>query len=574
MFKVIAKLYNNGVLVGLRCNIPVGTKNYDIKFVRENIDNFNIRVWGNGFRFRDSSIKFSNLPVINIEKNSSKGSSVTFYTGDKLKIFIDRFLSGIKYERSFVSSIKNYIRNSSSNKVVAISGLRGVGKTVGLLQVLRFINNYNDSVFINIDREISCEDLKSLIDSNFSNKKYIFIDEVTRVIDFLNSSSFLYDSYSSIGINVIISGTDSLGLIKSSASALYHRVFNISCTFISYPDANRTCNMSFDEYMKMGGLYKADSLTDFPELCDYIDTAIIDNIYNTLIRSNNASAISSLKALFNDRVKLRSIVFKVLYAVGYHSIQRVSSISVKREINIFDLLNNSYSDVNRIICDNLGIASDLSITQNEVILVLNVLQDLGVLYKLTNIANDSDVLYYITNPSMNNQIILSILRSLKGLGFSYKKGATLKSLKGSIFESIIVCHTINRAMKLGFETYFYRSRGEEIDLIVGNTIEDEFISKYICYEIKMTKDSDIAVVKSKWIMTDSIYEYLGVDDVIIKRGIIYGGDELKVFDKFTSEIEPPSNMTLEEIEKRNRGIKLFPVLKYLNNMSKIFSILK
>lgn len=38
-------------------------------------------------------------------------------------------------ERDFVKCVKNYI-NSSTEKILAVSGLRGTGKTVGILQAI------------------------------------------------------------------------------------------------------------------------------------------------------------------------------------------------------------------------------------------------------------------------------------------------------------------------------------------------------------------------------------------------------------------------------------------------------
>ena len=577
MYRVQYKLLCNEKLVGFRCNTPVGTKDYSLDFVRKNISNFDIRIWGNGFRFKDSLKSMSDLPTINMSNRRMKikDTGITWYTGKNLKNYCDNFLYSIFNERDFVDTIRNMLNNKKFNRVISVSGLRGVGKTVGLLQVITSLKCYNDIVFLNIDKEIDCSELKGFIDSNVKNKKYIFIDEINRVKGFLTESSFLFDQYSSNGVSVVISGTDSLGLIKSSSSALYHRVFNISCTFISFSEANRTCEMSFSEYLNMGGLYKADTISNLNDLCDYIDTAIVDNIYNTLTRNKNISSMVRLKDLVNNRKKLRTIIFKVLYAIGYSTLQEIRGIKVNQIINLFDILQNSVSDVNRVVCDDLGLVENIYVSSNEITLILQVLQDLGILYRLDNIATSRDSLYYITNPSMNNQVVYSLIKSLQNIGFDFKDSIKLNSVKGKIFESVVICHTINKAKQLGYDTYFYRAEDKEIDLIVGKIVEDEFDSKFMCFEIKMTNSIDVAVLKSKWIMDSSIYDFLCTKGEVIDRGIIYSGKNYENFKKFDNkDLYPPKNMTLGDIELKNKGVKLIPVLQYLRNMNKILSNLK
>lgn len=195
MYRVQYKLLCNEKLVGFRCNTPVGTKDYSLDFVRKNISNFDIRIWGNGFRFKDSLKSMSDLPTINMSNRRMKikDTGITWYTGKNLKNYCDNFLYSIFNERDFVDTIRNMLNNKKFNRVISVSGLRGVGKTVGLLQVITSLKCYNDIVFLNIDREIDCSELKGFIDSNVKNKKYIFIDEITRVKGFLTDSSFLFD---------------------------------------------------------------------------------------------------------------------------------------------------------------------------------------------------------------------------------------------------------------------------------------------------------------------------------------------------------------------------------------------
>ena len=90
--------------------------------------------------------------------------------------------------------------------------------------------------------------------------------------------------------------------------------------------------------------------------------------------------------------------------------------------------------------------------------------------------------------------------------------ATIKGKQGLLFESAVVNHILVNAKKFGYTIYYYHdSDGKEIDLIIGNKIDenvDDFSmvmeDRYILCEIKPTSEIDTAVVKSKWINSQSI----------------------------------------------------------------------
>jgi len=68
---------------------------------------------------------------------------VSYYTGSDLKTYINNFTSGIYEKRDFVNSISEYLQSPIANRrIMGISGLRGTGKTVGILQVIKDLNNY------------------------------------------------------------------------------------------------------------------------------------------------------------------------------------------------------------------------------------------------------------------------------------------------------------------------------------------------------------------------------------------------------------------------------------------------
>ena len=96
---------------------------------------------------------------------------------------------------------------------------------------------------------------------------------------------------------------------------------------------------------------------------------------------------------------------------------------------------------------------------------------------------------------------------------------------------------------------------------------------FVCYEIKLTTDIDTAVVKSCWINDNEVNSFMEELGEIREKGIIYRGVDSE-FSKFMSkDVYPPKNMTIEEIELQNQGIKLFSVETYLSNINHVVGVL-
>lgn len=503
---------------------------------------------------------------------------VDTYTDLKLKEYVTSALTDISESRDFVKAIEEYI-SSNETRVLMISGLRGTGKTVGVLQGIRNINDYENTVFINIDAtaEMDCFDLRNLIESEFVEKKYIFIDEITRVNDLVSNSGFLADKLCKSGKKVILSGTDSLALTKSEGSGLYHRAINKNVTHINFMEAKRTAGQSFKDYMEMGGLYQADTLKDIDGLRQYIDTAVVDNILNTLNKNKKISSLLNLSNLASEISKLRTIVFRIIYAIIYASAKGMKEVNVSFIINLFHYADSKLYDIrslNSLVCSQMGVDERIEASEKEVLTVLEAMLELGLLVKVGNICKEGSFQYYITNPSIINQVLYSMVSILDTTGLEKKTNSSIKGFKGKIFESIVVNHTKLAADKLGFQTYYYHDmKNREVDLIVRNKLQDEFEDWFVCYEIKLTTDIDTAVVKSCWINDNEVNSFMEELGEIREKGIIYRGVDSE-FSKFMSkDVYPPKNMTIEEIELQNQGIKLFSVETYLSNINHVLGVL-
>lgn len=136
--------------------------------------------------------------------------------------------------------------------------------------------------------------------------------------------------------------------------------------------------------------------------------------------------------------------------------------------------------------------------------------------------------------------------------------------RGVLFESIIVAHTKMVADKYNNALYYYHdTNNREVDLIIERQTMDEFDDVYLYYEIKMTRDPNIVVVKSKWINDSAVNKFAEAQGTVVGKGIIYGGDT-QVFSGFTDKnMLPPKGMSLQDIERQNNGIELIAAEDYL-----------
>ena len=137
-------------------------------------------------------------------------------------------------------------------------------------------------------------DLKKLAARGY---KYVFLDEVTLLEDFIDSAALFSDIYAMQGMKIVLSGTDSLGFWFAEHEELYDRAYTIHTTFIPFREHARLLGIhDIDEYICYGGTLRAGEMDfDDPDLNvedasfrddestrRYIDTAICNNIQHSL----------------------------------------------------------------------------------------------------------------------------------------------------------------------------------------------------------------------------------------------------------------------------------------------------
>lgn len=576
-YRVAAKIMKGNKRIGFQLldenNKTINVNENQLRKLIDSGKQIDIAYDKRGFRLKGNR-KISELPEVKENKQKTI-EGIHIYTGEKLrKLVKSSGVLNLKH-RDFVKQVEIYCSNIKEKRLLAISGLRGTGKTTGILQSIEVLQKYEKTAFIIIDEscEINISEILNILQS-LIEIKYFFIDESTRIRNIIKDSGTLYDNFTLNGKKLILSGTDSLSLVKAKSAGLYHRVISINVTHISYEEAKRTLNQNIQNYIKIGGLYENDAIKTNKELEEYIDTAVVDNIINTVTKNDTATNLLNLQDFNNEAgiQKLRTLIFRIIYAIVYCNTSKNKSTSITRIINLFET-NELYSiqQLNELICTEINIERHIDVTEKQIKSVLSSLVEMGLVVEVPNICKEADKNYYITNPSINTQLLNSIIRVLKSIGLERKKQISIKGIQGLLFESIVVVQTYKEALKLGYNIYYYRdNQGREIDLIIENSDSLEMIERYIYYEIKMTSDSDIASIKSIWLNNKELKQ-LGE---VVNTGIIYSGKP-KIFKGFESkEIYPPKNFTLKQIENQNKDTELINAEEYLLNTSKFIKKLE
>ena len=192
-------------------------------------------------------------------KNSSFAESVSFKTDVRIGKQLLDFSSSIRNykKRELYSAIKNYVYGDSHDKVFILYGLRRTGKTTLIRQIIYNMNesDRNKAVFIQVNSDNSLGDInKDLKKLESMGYKYVFIDEVTLMDDFIEGAALFSDVYAASGMKIVLSGTDSLGFVFSEDEQLYDRCVLLHTTFIPFREFENVLGIKdIDEYMKFGG---------------------------------------------------------------------------------------------------------------------------------------------------------------------------------------------------------------------------------------------------------------------------------------------------------------------------------
>ncbi len=235
-------------------------------------------------------------------------------------------------KRECIKELREYIFGNQQDKVFILYGLRRTGKTTMIRQILTELSDaeFKKAAFIQVKSKDTLADvdadLRLLEEKGF---KYVFIDEVTLIEDFIEGAAIFADIYASSGMKIVLSGTDSLGFAFSKEEQLYDRCIMLHTTFIPYREFEEVLGIKgIDEYIRYGGTmslgginYNVDTTFSNSKTAEeYIDTAIAKNIQHSLKMYQYGGHFRQLLDLY-ERGELTNVINRVVENIN-HSFTR------------------------------------------------------------------------------------------------------------------------------------------------------------------------------------------------------------------------------------------------------------
>ena len=205
--------------------------------------------------------------------------------------------------------LDGYLHGNDGN-VCILHGLRRTGKTMLICQALADMGDeeLERTAYILVGDGDTNDDIRTdLRHLRARGIRTVFIDEVTRLRNFVPFSYYFADVIVMSGMRVVLSGTDSLGFWAAAQDQLYGKAVFIHTTYIPYREhARLTGGEDIDGYITHGGIFRGGSFDlegpasfrecpsfDTDEDVDrYMGLAITGNIENTLVRTVGCARMS------------------------------------------------------------------------------------------------------------------------------------------------------------------------------------------------------------------------------------------------------------------------------------------
>ncbi len=239
---------------------------------------------------------------------------------------LERFVKPVETwkKRECYQYLHQYIYGDIYDRVYILYGLRRTGKTTLIRQIISAMEEEMKSrtVFIQVQDGGTLggvnQDLKLLEAMGY---RYVFIDEVTFLEDFIEGAALFSDVFAASGMKIVLSGTDSLGFMFAEDEELYDRCIMSHTTFIPYREFERVLGVAgIDKYICYGGtmclggsyynhpsgIFATRKSTD-----EYVDSAIARNIQHSLKNYQYEGHFRSLRKLY-EKNELTSVINRIV----------------------------------------------------------------------------------------------------------------------------------------------------------------------------------------------------------------------------------------------------------------------
>ena len=413
-------------------------------------------------------------------------------------------------KRDCFSTLQKFVNGSYDGKICILYGLRRTGKTTLLFQMLSELP-IEKTAYIKVqttdDMSRLTKDLKALFELGY---RYVFIDEITLLNDFIDTAAVLSDVFSMMGMKIVVSGTDSLGFAMANRDELYDRSVTIHTSFIPFREYARLLNIrSVDSYIEYGGTLKMENMSfDDPDAAfdevafrddestrKYIDTAISRNIQHTLKNDHYGEYFNQLRELY-EKGELTNVINRIVQHMNHRFVLRVVEDEFKshdfgsaKELLLHDLPAERATvlyDVNeKQILERLKAIIEVkeksettvSITQEHIDKVKKYLLMLDLIVNCPERYESGKQAEHIvfSQPGMRYAIAKALVYSLMQDAYfasipeadkAYITGKILDDVKGRMLEDIVLLE-VRKAAPSTMEAFKFKfDAGGEFDMVI------------------------------------------------------------------------------------------------------------
>ena len=253
-----------------------------------------------------------------------------FTTNIRISGALRVFSAGVRNyrKRECFQQLHDFVSGEPQDKVFILYGLRRTGKTTMIRQIFAEMSDeeLSRTAFIQITSKDTLANVnRDLRELEMQGFKYVFLDEVTQMEDFIEGAALLSDVFAACGMKIVLSGTDSLGFLFAEDEQLYDRCILLHTTFIPYREFESVLGIhGIDEYIRYGGTmslggvhYNETSTFASKESTDeYVDTAIARNIQHSLRCYQYEGHFRHLRDLY-DKNELTSAINRVVEDINH-----------------------------------------------------------------------------------------------------------------------------------------------------------------------------------------------------------------------------------------------------------------
>ena len=445
-------------------------------------------------------------------------------------------------KRDCFSTLQKFVAGSYDGKICILYGLRRTGKTTLLFQMLSELP-IEKTAYIKVqttdDMSRLTKDLKVLFELGY---RYVFIDEITLLNDFIDTAAVLSDVFSMMGMKIVVSGTDSLGFAMANRDELYDRSVTIHTSFIPFREYARLLNIcSVDSYIEYGGTLKMENMSfDDPDAAfdevafrddestrKYIDTAISRNIQHTLKNDHYGEYFNQLRELY-EKGELTNVINCIVQHMNHRFVLRVVEDEFK---------SHDFGSAKELLLH------DLPAERATVLYDVNEKQILERLKAIIEVKEKSETTVPITQEHIDKvKKYLLMLDLIVNCPERYESG---KQAEHIVFSQPGMRYAIAKALvySLMQDAYFASISEADKAYITGKILDDvkgRMLEDIVLLEVRKTAPSTMEAFKFKF---DAGGEF---DMVIYDKA----GQNCRIYEiKHSTEVNEKQTLHLRDAEK-------------------------